>query len=124
MNTRWSGPAAWARKEKLAGDRLPYARHLDDRTIQLRDGAVMSSIHLTGLPFETEDADQLNHNETVREVMLRSVLDARFVLYHHIVRRLVRTAWRAPSNSPSPPSSTGAGRSGWPTAACSSTSSS
>ena len=92
MDLRWRGPAAWAKSEKLAGDRLPYAAHANPETLRLRDGALMRSVHLTGLPFETEDADQLNHHQTVREVMLRSVLDARFVLYHHLVRRRVRAS--------------------------------
>lgn len=87
--SRWIGPANWNKREARAGDRIPYARHIDDQTILLRDGALMASMHITGMPFETEDAAQLNHNLGVREVLLRSVLDARFVLYHHVVRRRV-----------------------------------
>lgn len=85
----WKGPAAWARREARAGDRLPYAALWNDHTLLLRDGALMQSIAVAGLPFETSDADQLNHMLAVREVMLRSALDARFVLYHHIIRRKV-----------------------------------
>ncbi|HEY0271446.1 MAG TPA: VirB4 family type IV secretion/conjugal transfer ATPase [Sphingomonas sp.] len=87
---KWIGPAAWGAKEAKAGDRLPYARHLDATTLRLRDGAVMRMIQVPGLPFETEDAQALDHHLGVRETMLRSVLDARFVVYHHIVRRRVR----------------------------------
>lgn len=87
---KWTGAAAWGPKEAKAGDRLPYARHLDANTLMLRDGAVMRMIQVPGLPFETEDADALNHHLGVRETMLRSVLDARFVVYHHVVRRRVR----------------------------------
>ena len=86
---KWLGPAAWGRKEAKAGDRLPYATHLDDRTLQLRDGALMQVLAIAGMPFETETADQLNHMLGVREVMLRSALDGRFILYHHIIRRQV-----------------------------------
>lgn len=85
----WFSAAAWAKKEAKVGARLPYAAHLNDTTIQLRDGGLMQSLSIAGMPFETEDADQLNHMLGVREVMLRSVLDARFVLYHHIIRRRV-----------------------------------
>jgi type IV secretion system protein VirB4 len=87
---RWGGPAAWGAREAKAGDRLPFARHLDATTLRLRDGAVMRMIQVPGLPFETEDAAALDHHLSVRETMLRSVLDARFVVYHHVVRRRVR----------------------------------
>lgn len=88
----WKSPAAWLRREVRAGDRLPYARHLDDGTLLLRDGALMRTLHLPGLPFETEDAEALNHHQSVREVLLRSALDARFIVYHHIVRREIAPA--------------------------------
>ncbi|MCA1653751.1 MAG: VirB4 family type IV secretion/conjugal transfer ATPase, partial [Sphingomonadales bacterium] len=89
VKTSWRGPAAWGAKEAKAGDRLPYARHLTDHHLALRDGSVMCMLQVPGLPFETEDADALNHHLGVREVMLRSVLDARFIVYHHVVRRRV-----------------------------------
>jgi type IV secretion system protein VirB4 len=87
---KWNGAAAWGAKEARAGDRLPYARHIDPTTLRLRDGAVMRMIQVPGLPFETEDDDALDHHLAVRETMLRSVLDARFVVYHHVVRRRVQ----------------------------------
>ncbi len=89
---KWIGPASWAAKETRAGDRLPYARHVDAATIQLRDGALMRMIQVPGLPFETEDGEALDHHLGVRETMLRSILDARFVLYHHVIRRRVSVA--------------------------------
>ena len=44
---------------------------------------------MPGLLFETEDSEALNAHAATREVMLRSTLDARFVLYHHVIRRRV-----------------------------------
>ena len=38
---------------------------------------------------ETEDSEALNAHAATREVVLRSTLDARFVLYHHVIRRRV-----------------------------------
>lgn len=90
MRVKWNGPAAWAAREQKAGDRLPYARHVDEPTILLRDGSLMRTIHLDGLAFETADTEDLNNGLAMREVLLRSALDSRFVLYHHIVRRRVR----------------------------------
>jgi type IV secretion system protein VirB4 len=86
---KWIGAAAWSDKEALAGDRLPYLRLVDENTVLLRDGSVMATIQVPGLLFETEDTDALNARAATREVMLRSVLDSRFVLYHHVVRRKV-----------------------------------
>ncbi|OBV10475.1 VirB4 family type IV secretion/conjugal transfer ATPase [Erythrobacter dokdonensis] len=89
MPRKWIGPAAWSAKEAKVGDRLPYARLIDENTVLLRDGSVMSAIQVPGLLFETEDSDALNAHAATREVMLRSTLDARFVMYHHVIRRRV-----------------------------------
>ncbi len=87
--SKWIGAAAWSAKEARAGDRLPYARLIDQHTMLLRDGSVMTAIQVPGLLFETEDSAALNAHAAAREVMLRSTLDARFALYHHIIRRRV-----------------------------------
>ena len=87
--SKWIGAAAWSAKEARAGDRLPYARLIDQHTMLLRDGSVMTAIQVPGLLFETEDSAALNAHAATREVMLRSTLDARFALYHHIIRRRV-----------------------------------
>ncbi|ROT93999.1 VirB4 family type IV secretion/conjugal transfer ATPase [Altererythrobacter sp. FM1] len=87
--SKWIGAAAWSAKEARAGDRLPYARLIDGNTVLLRDGSVMTALQVPGLLFETEDSEALNAHATTREVMLRSTLDARFVMYHHVIRRRV-----------------------------------
>ena len=74
---KWIGAAAWSAKEARVGDRLPYARLIDESTVLLRDGSVMSSIQVPGLLFETEDSAALNAHAATREVMLRSALDSR-----------------------------------------------
>lgn len=97
---KWIGAAAWSAKEARAGDRLPYARLLDESTVMLRDGSVMTAIQVPGLLFETEDSDALNAHAATREVMLRSTLDARFVLYHHVIRRRVEVELDAEFDDP------------------------
>ena len=92
---KWIGAAAWSAKEARVGDRLPYARLIDESTVLLRDGSVMSSIQVPGLLFETEDSAALNAHAATREVMLRSALDSRFVLYHHVIRRRVEVELEA-----------------------------
>ena len=87
--TKLKASLPWADKEALAGDRLPYRALIDEHAVLLRDGSVMMALAVPGLAFETADADELNAHAAAREVLLRSTLDARFVLYHHVVRRRV-----------------------------------
>ena len=82
--------AAWASKETHVGDRLPYAALVDDNAVLLRDGSVMMALLVPGLGFETADSDELNAHAGTREVLLRSALDARLVLYHYVIRRRVQ----------------------------------
>jgi type IV secretion system protein VirB4 len=100
MSNKWLGPAAWSRKEAHAGDRLPYLRLVDENTVLLRDGSLMTALQVPGLLFETEDTMALNAHAATREVMLRSNLDARFVLYHHVVRRRVSVSLEATFDDP------------------------
>ena len=76
-------------REKSAGHHLPYARHVDDHTLETRDGMLMQVIHLRGLLFETADTDEINYRKRLRDAMLQSVGSSRFALYHHIVRRRI-----------------------------------
>ena len=46
------------RREASAGAHLPYARHIDDVTLQTRDGLLIQTIRLGGLLFETADSDE------------------------------------------------------------------
>ena len=100
MSTKWLGAAAWSAREAHAGDRLPYARLVDPQTLLLRDGALMGALQVPGLLFETEDTDALNQHALTREVLLRSNLDARFVLYHHVIRRKVAVELAAQFDDP------------------------
>ena len=81
-------PRAVAR-EAPAGRHLPYARHVDDHTIETRDGLLMQVIHLRGLLFETADTDEINYRKRMRDAMLQSIGSSRFAIYHHIVRRRI-----------------------------------
>lgn len=78
-------------RERPAGLHLPYARHVDDHTLETRDGLLMQTLQMRGLLFETEDAAELNYRKTLRDAMLRAVGTSRFALYHHVVRRRVHT---------------------------------
>lgn len=97
---KWTGAALWAKKEATAGERLPYRRLVDEHVIQLRDGSLMMALLVPGLSFETADAAELNAHTATREVLLRSTLDARFVLYHHVIRRRVNLSLEAQFDDP------------------------
>ena len=86
---KWTGFAAWMRREQRAGDQLPYARLLNDSTVQLRDGSLMQCLHLGGFSFETADGDELNHLQHARNCALRAIAHSRYVVHHHILRRRV-----------------------------------
>lgn len=76
-----------AAREKPAGAHLPYARHVDDVTLELRDGMLMQTVHLGGLLFETADSEELNYRTELRDAMLRAIGSSRFAVYHHLIRR-------------------------------------
>ena len=104
MTSKWPkwrlGAASWSAREAHAGDRLPYARLIDQNVVLLRDGSLLGALQVPGLLFETEDTDALNAHAQTREVVLRSNLDARFVLYHHVIRRRVSVDLEASFEDP------------------------
>ena len=48
-------------REAPAGAHLPYARHIDDATIETRDGLLCQTIKLGGLLFETAKSVMCKH---------------------------------------------------------------
>lgn len=82
-------------REKPAGAHLPYTRHLDDVTLETRDGMLMQTIRLGGLLFETADTDELNYRAELRDAMLKAIGSSRFAIYHHVVRRRAEVALEA-----------------------------
>ncbi len=76
-------------REQWAGKHLPYARHVDDFTIETQDGLIMQFLQLRGLMFETADTDEINYRKRLREAVLQAVGSSRFAVYHHVGRREV-----------------------------------
>lgn len=83
-----SGPPPFDR-EQTAGSRLPYAHHVNDRIIALRDGTLMLVMQLRGLLFETADSDELNYRKALRDASLRAIGSSRFAMYSHVLRRRI-----------------------------------
>ena len=79
--------ARTVKQEQAAGSHLPYARHVNDHTLETRDGLLLQTIHLRGLLFETADTGELNYRKTLRDAVLRAIGSSRFAIYHHVVRR-------------------------------------
>lgn len=82
-------------RETPAGTHLPYARHIDETTIELRNGYLMQTLRLDGFLFETADTDELNYRAELRDALLRSVGSSRFAIYHNVVRRRAETTLEA-----------------------------
>ncbi|WP_423605587.1 VirB4 family type IV secretion/conjugal transfer ATPase [Sphingomonas sp. MS122] len=82
-------------REEPAGKHLPYARHVDDHTIETRDGLLMQTIQIGGLLFETADSDELNYRKRLRDATLQAIGSSRFAIYHHVVRQRVDAALSA-----------------------------
>lgn len=78
-----------AAADPAAGDRLPYARHVNDHSILTRDGDLVQMIALEGYPFETADTETLNQIAATRDIVFRGIASAQLVMYCHVVRRRV-----------------------------------
>ena len=76
-------------REKSAGAHLPYARHIDEHTVETRDGWLMQCLHLRGFLFETADTSELNYRKQLRDATLQAIGSSRFAIYHHIIRKRV-----------------------------------
>ena len=89
-----------APREVPVGDRLPYQGHLDEVTLQTRDGLLVQTLHLAGFPSETAPDEELNYRKAVRETVLRGASSSRLAIYHHVVRRRVTPAFPAAPEEP------------------------
>lgn len=82
-------------KEISAGYHLPYLRHVDDHTIETRDGLLMQFISIRGLLFETADTNEINYRKTLRDAMLKALGSSNFAFYHHVVRRQIDVSFES-----------------------------
>ena len=78
-----------AKLDPRAGDRLPYAGHVNDHTLTTRTGELIQMIQLDGIAFETADSETLNHMAAVRDVVMRGIANSNLMLYCHVIRRQV-----------------------------------
>jgi type IV secretion system protein VirB4 len=78
-----------ASRERPLGIHIPYARHVDDRTIRTKTGLLLTTLKLEGYCFETADMSEINARMMARNDLVRMLGNSRFALYQHIIRREV-----------------------------------
>lgn len=76
-------------REVEAGAHLPYLRHVTEHVISLSTRALITTIRLSGVSFETADAADLNDLHAKLNLTLRNIADERLALWTHIIRRSV-----------------------------------
>lgn len=74
-------------REVEAGAHLPYLRHVTEHVISLSTRALITTIRLSGVSFETADAADLNDFHAKLNLTLRNIADERLALWTHITRR-------------------------------------
>ena len=85
-----------AKMDPCAGDRLPYAGHVNDHTLATRTGELIQMIQIDGFAFETADSETLNHMAAVRDVVMRGIANSNLMLYCHVIRRRVAAELSTP----------------------------
>ena len=66
---------------------LPYVRHATETVISLSTRALMTTIRLDGIAFETADIGDLNDLHAKLNLTLRNLADDRLALWTHLIRR-------------------------------------
>ena len=79
---------------------LPYVRHVTETVISLSTRALMTTIRLDGIAFETADVGDLNDLHAKLNLTLRNLADDRLAIWTHLIRR--RDTGRRPPPASSP----------------------
>ncbi len=74
-------------REVESGVHLPYLRHVTEHVISLSTRALITTIRLSGVSFETADAADLNDLHAKLNLTLRNIADERLALWTHVIRR-------------------------------------
>lgn len=74
---------------------LPYVRHATPHVVSLSTRALITSIRIEGVSFETADPSDLNDLHAKLNLTLRNVADERLALWTHLIRRRSREYPRA-----------------------------
>lgn len=66
---------------------LPYTRHVTEHVVALSTRALMTTIRIDGVSFETADAGDLNDLHSKLNLTLRNIADDRLAIWTHLIRR-------------------------------------
>ncbi|MEZ2127897.1 MULTISPECIES: VirB4 family type IV secretion/conjugal transfer ATPase [unclassified Sinorhizobium] len=66
---------------------IPYVRHVDDTIIALDSRAIMATLAIEGVSFETADVLDLNGLHRSLNTLYRNIADERLALFTHVIRR-------------------------------------
>lgn len=66
---------------------IPYVRHVDETTVALDSRALMVTVALEGVSFETADVLDLNALHRDLNTLYRNIADERLALWAHLIRR-------------------------------------
>jgi len=66
---------------------IPYVRHVDETTVALDSRALMVTVALEGVSFETADVLDLNALHRDMNTLYRNIADERLALWTHLIRR-------------------------------------
>lgn len=92
MLSQSPGPVARQISKTSTGDlHLPYTRHVTSDILGLRSRAIMTTIALDGISFETADNDDLNTLQDHLNLLWRNVADEQLAVWTHMVRRRERS---------------------------------
>lgn len=66
---------------------IPFVRHINERLVALDSRAIMVTIAIEGVSFETKDTVDLNALYRDLNVVYRNIADERLALWTHVIRR-------------------------------------
>ena len=66
---------------------IPYVRHVDETIIALDSRALMVTLAIDGVSFETADILDLNALHRDLNTLYRNIADERLALWTHLIRR-------------------------------------
>ncbi|WP_336294022.1 VirB4 family type IV secretion/conjugal transfer ATPase [Bartonella sp. CB169] len=75
------------KREKQPEEIIPYVRHVSKQIIALNSRALMATIALEGINFETADIADLNIFHEQLNNLLKNIADERIAIYSHIIRK-------------------------------------
>tara|TARA_R110000868_G_scaffold207266_3_gene456241 strand:+ start:904 stop:3312 length:2409 start_codon:yes stop_codon:yes gene_type:complete len=75
----------------LSATHIPYARFVDEETIETKNGNLLQIIRVAGVLAETMDNVWINIEKNVRNALMMSLTDSTTSFYFHTIRNIANT---------------------------------